>query len=73
MPEELRQRGMTDYVAMVNRFGADGAIGEMDCTYSSWSSDRAGGFGDADLAALEFLVPIRARHQGRLGRGSPRP
>ena len=60
MLEELRQRGMTDYVAMVNRFGADAAIGLMDCTYSSWATDRAGGFSDADLAALEFLVPCLA-------------
>jgi adenylate cyclase len=58
--EELRQRGMTDYVAMVNRFGADGAIGMMDCTFSSWSTDRPGGFADADLEALEFLVPTLA-------------
>ena len=60
MLEDLRQRGMTDYVAMVNRFGADGAIGMMDCTFSSWSTDRPGGFEDADLAALEFLVPCLA-------------
>jgi adenylate cyclase len=58
--EDLRRRGMTDYVAMVNRFGADGAIGMMDCTFSSWSTDRPGGFEDADLAALEFLVPCLA-------------
>ena len=58
--EELRQRGMTDYVAMVNRFGAEGAIGLMDCTYSSWASDRASGFDTDDLAALEFLVPSLA-------------
>jgi adenylate cyclase len=51
---------MTDYVAMVNRFGDDGAIGLMDCTYSSWASDRPGGFSDADLAALESLVPCLA-------------
>jgi adenylate cyclase len=57
---ELRQQGITDYVAMVHRFGDAGAIGTMDCTYSSWSSDRAGGFADADLAALEFLVPCLA-------------
>ena len=60
MLEDLRRRGMTDYVAMVNRFGADGAIGMMDCTFSSWSTDRPGGFEDADLAALEFLVPCLA-------------
>jgi adenylate cyclase len=58
--EELRQRGMTDYVAMVNRFGTDGAIGLMDCTYSSWASDQPGGFSEDDLAALEFLVPSLA-------------
>ena len=58
--EELRQRGMTDYVAMVHRFGTDGAIGLMDCTYSSWASDHAAGFSEDDLAALEFLVPSLA-------------
>jgi adenylate cyclase len=45
---------------MVHRFGVDGAIGEMDCTYSSWATDRPGGFAAADLAALEFLVPCLA-------------
>jgi adenylate cyclase len=58
--EELRQQGLTDYAAMVHRFGDAGAIGTMDCTYSSWATDRAGGFADADLAALEFLVPCLA-------------
>jgi adenylate cyclase len=58
--EELRQRGMTDYVAMVNRFGMDGAIGLMDCTYSSWASDQAGGFSEDDVGALEFMVPSLA-------------
>ena len=57
---ELGQQGMTDYVAMVNRFGADGAIGMMDCTFSSWTTDRAAGFADADIAALGFLVPSLA-------------
>jgi adenylate cyclase len=55
--DELSQQGMTDYLAIVNRFGAEGAIGLMDCTFSSWATDRAGGFADDDLAALEFLVP----------------
>ena len=58
--EDLRQRGMTDYVAMVNRFGTDGAIGMMDCTFSSWATDRPGGFADADVATLGFLVPCLA-------------
>jgi adenylate cyclase len=58
--EELRRQGMTDYLAMVNRFGADAAIGTMDCTYSSWATDRAGGFVEEDLAALELLIPCLA-------------
>jgi len=32
---ELRGSGITDYLAIVNRFGADGVIGGMDCLYSS--------------------------------------
>jgi adenylate cyclase len=58
--DELGERGMTDYVAMVNRFGDEGAIGMMDCTFSSWATDREGGFADAEIAALEFLVPALA-------------
>ena len=58
--EQLRTQGFTDYVAMVHRFGESGAIGAMDCTYSSWSTDRPGGFDDAEVAALEFLVPCLA-------------
>jgi adenylate cyclase len=33
-------------------------IGEMDCVYSSWTTDRADGFGDGDLAALQRLMPF---------------
>ena len=58
--DELGALGMTDYVAMVNRFGPDGAIGMMDCTFSSWATDHAQGFTDPDLEALEFLVPLLA-------------
>ncbi|MGH6942676.1 MAG: adenylate/guanylate cyclase domain-containing protein [Geminicoccaceae bacterium] len=58
--EELRQQGITDYVAIVTRFGLDGAIGMMDCTYSSWATDRPAGFSDDEVAALEFLVPCLA-------------
>jgi len=54
---DLRQIGATDYVAMVNRFGAGGSIGRMDCVYSSWTTDRPGGFADREIAALEVLVP----------------
>jgi adenylate cyclase len=55
---DLRAAGITDYVALVNRFAAGGVIGEMDCVYSSWTSDRAGGFDDGDVAALQRLMPF---------------
>ena len=40
MFREHRAAGMTDFVAIVKRFAADGVIGEMDCVYSSWMTDR---------------------------------
>jgi adenylate cyclase len=49
---------VTDYVAIVNPFAADGAIGEMDCFYSSWMTDRDGGFADSDIEALRRLTPF---------------
>src|SRR5262245_49088791 len=30
--------GMTDYVALINRFASEGIIGEMDAVYSSWGT-----------------------------------
>jgi adenylate cyclase len=54
---ELRAAGMTDYVAMVTRFGPEGTIGEMDCLYSSWATARAEGFAEPHIAALMRLVP----------------
>ena len=50
----------TEFVAMVHRFKAQGIIGEMDCVYSSWATDRAEGFGDGGVADLERLVPLLA-------------
>ncbi|HYC16159.1 MAG TPA: adenylate/guanylate cyclase domain-containing protein [Pseudolabrys sp.] len=52
--------GMTDYVAIINRFAPEGIIGEMDCIYSSWVSARAEGFTDAHIAALTRVVPTLA-------------
>ncbi len=51
------QQGMTDYLAMITRFAADGVIGEMDCVYSSWTTDHPRGFDDAQLEALIGLMP----------------
>jgi len=54
---DLFADGMTDYVAMISRFAADGTIGEMDGVYSSWATKMPGGFSDGQIAALERLVP----------------
>ncbi len=57
---ELREARMTEYVTMICRFGADRVIGEMDCIYSGWSTDRSGGFRHSDITFLEKLVPLLA-------------
>src|SRR5436305_48550 len=53
----LQDEGMTDYLALITRFAADGVIGEMDCVYSSWATDYPGGFDDAHIEALVGLMP----------------
>jgi adenylate cyclase len=55
---ELSEGSIVDYVAIINRFEAGGVIGEMDCFYSIWLTDRASGFSDDDIAALERLAPF---------------
>jgi len=58
---ELRSEGMTDYVALVTRFAATGAIGEMDAIYSIWTSDDADGFSEDDIERLQRLIsPLAA-------------
>jgi adenylate cyclase len=57
---EMQAAGMTDYVAIINRFAAEGVIGEMDCLYSSWATDEARGFTDRQIAALQRIVPSLA-------------
>jgi adenylate cyclase len=57
---DFRTAGMTDYVALINRFAADKIIGEMDCILSSWVTDAPDGFAEPDIAALQRLVPFLA-------------
>jgi adenylate cyclase len=52
--------GMTDYVAIITRFAAEGIIGEMDAVYSSWATTAPEGFSDGQIAALERIVPYLA-------------
>ncbi|MBZ6077191.1 adenylate/guanylate cyclase domain-containing protein [Microvirga puerhi] len=58
--QDLHGHGQTDYVALMQRFAAQGVIGEMDCIFSSWTTDVPGGFSDEDLAGLRRLVPALA-------------
>jgi adenylate cyclase len=60
MLPELRAAGMTDYVAIISRFAADGVIGEMDAVYTSWTTAAPDGFGDVHVAALQRLAPYLA-------------
>ena len=57
--EELRSEGQTDYLAVIHRF-AEGALGEMDGVYSSWSTDEPEGFDELQLAFLRQLLPTYA-------------
>jgi adenylate cyclase len=56
----LAAEGMTEYLALINRFAHDGTIGEMDCVYSYWVTDRPGGFVADDVSALAALMPTLA-------------
>jgi adenylate cyclase len=57
---ELRADGMTDYLAIANRFTGDEIIGDMDCVYSSWATDAFQGFEDEHVADLCRLMPFLA-------------
>lgn len=55
---DLRDRGATDYLAMVTPFAAtDAARRRNDGMAASWTTDRPGGFNDEHVAALERLQP----------------
>jgi len=70
---ELHAAGMTDYFAVIDRFGRDGIIGEMDGVYSSWVSDAPQRFSDAQIATVRRLTPwlalaIKSATLGRIAR-----
>jgi adenylate cyclase len=60
MLADLRMAGMTDYVAMICRFAAEGIIGDMDGVYMAWATAVAEGFSDEQMAALQRLAPSLA-------------
>ncbi len=55
-----REEGMTDYLAIMNRFAAEGVIGELDCIFTAWTTDKPEGFSDSDIADLCRLAPFLA-------------
>src|SRR5271155_4147162 len=55
---EMREASITDFLAIIDRFAEDGAIGDMDCVYSSWMTDRPEGFTDWEIRALKRLAPL---------------
>ena len=52
--------GMTDYLAMICRFAAEGIIGEMDGVYMAWGTALPQGFSEEEIAALKRLAPSLA-------------
>ena len=60
MLPEWYAAGLTEYVAVITRFAAEGVIGEMDALYSSWGTEVATGFNDEQIVALERIVPYLA-------------
>jgi adenylate cyclase len=57
---QWQAEGITDYVAIITGFAADGVIGEMDAFYSSWATTELAGFKDEQIAALKRVVPYLA-------------
>jgi adenylate cyclase len=57
---DLAAEGVTDYVAYCHRLGGAAVIGQMDCIFSSWTTDQAGGFGDGELEAIDRVMPCLA-------------
>ncbi|HML10555.1 MAG TPA: adenylate/guanylate cyclase domain-containing protein, partial [Stellaceae bacterium] len=54
---DLKNEGMTDVLVLINRFAKHGVIGEMDCVYSYWVTNRADRFRDQEINALVGLMP----------------
>jgi adenylate cyclase len=56
--DRIATEGQTDYIAFLQRFDRDAAIGEMDSIFTQWLLARPSGFTEDELAALRQLVPV---------------
>jgi len=55
--DELIAEGATDYLAALTPFQETRHLRDTDGMYSSWTTDRDGGFTDQQMAVLRRLVP----------------
>jgi len=53
---DLAEAGATEYIAFRHALAGHAAIGTADGVFSSWTTDRPGGFGEDDLAAVDSVV-----------------
>lgn len=58
--DQLKDQGVTDYVAMLTHFPAGSTLGETDGLAATFASSDPGGFGEDHLAALRRLMPATA-------------
>ena len=58
--DRLRGEGLTDYLAARIAFADAEPLGQADCIYGSFATDRPGGFADAHLALIEGALPALA-------------
>jgi adenylate cyclase len=56
----LAAEGATDYLALRTGLGARVALGGASDFYSSWATDRPGGFADEDMELIRELAPLAA-------------
>lgn len=65
---KFRDQGATDYLAHIAGFGIDGVPDGETGMVASWTTARAGGFTNRDLAILDHLLPrLGLAVQARLG------
>jgi len=55
--DELFAEDVTEYIAYVMVFNDADNPNEVDALYSSWATDRPGGFAEWELAVLDRLLP----------------
>jgi adenylate cyclase len=66
--EELRDLGVTDYLAQRTWFGLEGQSDRRTGVISSWATTRPEGFSERDIAILGHLMPrLALTLQARLG------